>query len=231
MTGSMALTPTVLRQHPIPGPEEQGDKEARGRVLVVAGSLEVPGAALLAATAVLRAGAGKVQLAVPAAIAMPLAVAIPEARVFSMQETPAGGIDPSQAERLVAHARDCQAILVGPGMMDHEAVAKLTAALLREAEHAPIVLDAAALAGLPQGTAELGTAELGAAELRQTQERVVITPHPGEMARLLDRDVAEIEADPLTHAQEAANRFGVVAVLKFARTHIVSRQSAAFHLD
>src|SRR3954451_1765278 len=221
MTGSMALTPTVLRQHPIPGPEEQGDKEERGRVLVVAGSPEVPGAALLAANAVLRAGAGKVQLAVPAAIAVPLAVAIPEARVFSMQETPAGGIDPSQAERLVAHARDCRAILVGPGMMDHEAVAKLTAALLREAEHAPIVLDAAALAGLPQGAAGIG-----AAGLRQTQERVVITPHPGEMARLLDRDVAEIEADPLTHAWEAANRFGVVAVLKSARTHIVSRQNA-----
>ena len=53
-------------------------------MLVVAGSPEVPGAALLAATAALRVGAGKVQLAVPAAIALPLAVAIPEARVFSM---------------------------------------------------------------------------------------------------------------------------------------------------
>src|ERR1043165_2533285 len=119
MTGSPALTPSVLREHPLPRPQEQGDKEERGRVLVVAGSPEVPGAALLAANAVLRAGAGKVQLAVPPLLAGPLAVAIPEARIFSMQETPAGGIDPAQAERLIAHARDCRAILVGPGMMDH----------------------------------------------------------------------------------------------------------------
>src|SRR4051795_4541339 len=173
MIGSAELTPAVLRQHPIPGPEEQGDKEARGRVLVVAGSLEVPGAALLAATAVLRAGAGKVQLAVPASIAAPLAVAIPEARIFSMQETPAGGIDPGQAERLIAHARDCRAILVGPGMMDYKAAATLTEALLRGAEHAAIVLDAAALAGLSQSVDHQG-----GSGLRRKAERVVITPHP-----------------------------------------------------
>src|SRR3954452_12704240 len=97
MTGSAALTPAVLRRYPIPGPDEQGDKEERGRVLVVAGSPEVPGAALLAATAALRAGAGKVQVAAPAAIALPLAVAMPEARIFSMEGTPAGGIDPGEA--------------------------------------------------------------------------------------------------------------------------------------
>jgi hydroxyethylthiazole kinase-like uncharacterized protein yjeF len=221
MTGSVALTPTVLRQHPIPAPEEQGDKEERGRVLVIAGSPEMPGAALLAATAVLRAGAGKVQLAVTASIAAPLAVGIPEARVLWMVETPAGGVDPDQAERLIAHARNCRAILVGPGMMDHEAAAILTVALLRETEHASIVLDAAALAGLSQG----------AAELRQKAERVVITPHPGEMARLLDTDVAEITADPLASARQAANQFGVVAVLKSARTHIVGRHGQPFHLD
>jgi ADP-dependent NAD(P)H-hydrate dehydratase len=221
MTGSAALTHELLRQHPIPGPQEQGDKEDRGRVLVVAGSPEVPGAALLAATAVLRAGAGKVQLAVSSSVAAPLAVAIPEARVFAMRETATGGIDPGEAKRLIAHARDCRALLVGPGMMDHEAAAALTAALLREAGHASTVLDAAALAGLSQREAGL----------REKAERVVITPHPGEMARLLDTDIATIEADPLAHAREAANRFGVVAVLKSARTHIVGRDGAAFHLD
>src|SRR3954463_8299272 len=210
MTGSAALTPAVLRRHPIPGPQAQGDKEERGRVLVVGGSPEVPGAALPAATAALRVGAGKVQLAVPAAIAVPLAVAMPEARVFAMQETPAGGIDPGEAELLVGHARDCRAILAGPGMMDHEAAAALVTALLREARHAPIVLDAAALAGLSQ-----------------KEERAVITPHPGEMARLLDTEIAEIEADPLASARLAASRFGVIAMLKSARTHIVGRDGEA----
>ena len=106
-------------------------------------------------------------------------------------------------------------------MMDYEAAAALAAALLREAGHLPIVLDAAALAGLSQVRVEL----------RGQEERAVITPHPGEMARLLDIDVADIEADPLASARQAANRFGVVAVLKSARTHIVSRDGEAFHLD
>src|SRR3954464_8704819 len=113
MTGSVALTPGVLQRNPIPGPREQGDKEDRGRVLVVAGSPEVPGAALLAATTVLRAGAGKVQLWFPAAIAPPLAVAIPEARIFAMRETPEGGIDPDQAERLGARIPDVRGTPLG----------------------------------------------------------------------------------------------------------------------
>src|SRR3954454_928134 len=162
MTGSAALTPAVLRRHPIPGPQAQGDQEDRGRVLVVGGTPEVPGAALLAATAALRVGAGKVQLAVPAAIALPLAVAMPEARVFSMQASPAGGIDPDQAELLAARARDCRAILAGPGMMDHEAPATLIAGLLRKAGQPPVVLDAAALAGLSQSGVDHGAADHGA---------------------------------------------------------------------
>src|SRR5689334_7042566 len=186
MTGSAELTPAGLWRSPISVHEEQGDKEERGRVLVVAGSPEVPGAALLAATAALRTGAGKVQLAVPAAIALPLAVAMPEARVFSMQATPAGGIDPGETARLVGHGRECRAILAGPGMMDHEAAAALAGALLRDAAHVPIVLDAAALAGLSQSGADRGGADRGVAEPRRQEMRAVITPHPGEMARLLD---------------------------------------------
>jgi ADP-dependent NAD(P)H-hydrate dehydratase len=145
---------------------------------------------------------------------------MPEARVFAMKETPAGGIDPGAAGRLAERARDCRAILAGPGMMDHEAAAALIAALLREAGHVPIVLDAAALAGLSQARAGQGAAE-----------RAVITPHPGEMARLLDTGIADIEADPLAAARQAAERFGVIAVLKSARTHIVCRNGEAFHLD
>jgi len=76
MTGSVMLTPAVLRQHPIPGPEEQGDKEARGRVLVVAGSPEVPGAALLAATAALAPGLHALALAGTATVTTVTLVAL-----------------------------------------------------------------------------------------------------------------------------------------------------------
>ncbi|MFC7544586.1 NAD(P)H-hydrate dehydratase [Siccirubricoccus deserti] len=74
-------------RHALPEPEG-GDKEGRGRVLVVGGSLEVPGGMLLAGTAALRVGAGKLQMATCRSIAPHLALAVPEARVFGVAETP-----------------------------------------------------------------------------------------------------------------------------------------------
>src|SRR5690606_32976141 len=76
-----------LRRMPLPEPDAGGDKEDRGRLVIVGGGRELPGPLLLAGTAALRAGAGKVQLAAPASLAIPLGVAFPEARVFSLPET------------------------------------------------------------------------------------------------------------------------------------------------
>ena len=77
------LTADLLRSMPLPKPEE-GSKDERGSVLVIAGSVEVPGAALLAATAALRAGAGKLQVATVKSAAMHLAMAVPEAMVIGL---------------------------------------------------------------------------------------------------------------------------------------------------
>jgi len=73
------LTPATLAHWPVPKPGEDADKEDRGHVLIVAGSVEMPDAALLAAVAALRAGAGKLTIAAPAGIALGLAFAVPEA--------------------------------------------------------------------------------------------------------------------------------------------------------
>ena len=82
------LTPALLRRHPLPEPDGSGDKNDHGRALVVAGSPQVPGAALLAAEAALRAGAGKVALAVPRAAVVATGLAIPEARVMAADLRP-----------------------------------------------------------------------------------------------------------------------------------------------
>src|SRR4051794_14935483 len=86
------LTPTVLRHWRLPEPSDDADKEGRGRVLVVAGSVELPGTALLAATAALRAGAGKLRIATVDSIAPHVGIAVPEARVFALPQTQAGGV-------------------------------------------------------------------------------------------------------------------------------------------
>src|SRR3954471_21593210 len=94
------VTPALLRRWPLPQPNPDADKEARGRVLVVGGTRETPGAVLLAATAALRAGAGKLQIAVGASSALPLALAIPEARVFGLADAADGAIAPAAAPAL-----------------------------------------------------------------------------------------------------------------------------------
>ena len=76
------LTDAVLRERGMTEPEADADKEGRGNVLVIAGSREVPGAALLTATAALRAGAGRLTIATPASVSMAIAIAMPEARVI-----------------------------------------------------------------------------------------------------------------------------------------------------
>src|SRR3982751_5116366 len=86
---TLALDEAALRGWPLPQ-ANGGDKEARGRVLIVAGSSEIPGAAVLAATAALRAGAGKVTIATPASIAQRMAFAVPESRVVPLESGRAG---------------------------------------------------------------------------------------------------------------------------------------------
>src|SRR5437764_8058691 len=93
------VTPDFLRAHPLPRHEHDGDKQARGRVLVIAGSTEVPGAALLAGLGALRAGAGVLQIATCRTAAPHLGIAMPEAMVVGCRETAAGGIDPADAPR------------------------------------------------------------------------------------------------------------------------------------
>lgn len=212
------VTGDLLRGMPLPRPGQDGDKEERGRVLVIGGSREVPGAALLAGVAALRAGAGKLQIATNRSIAPSLALAVPEALVAGLPETAAGGIAPGAAEDLLRRVARCDAVLIGPGMMDEEAVAALTARLLSEAPATAFVLDAGALIELARLQEPL----------RRHGGRVVATPHAGEMAALLGVSREAVIADPLGTARQAAAMLQVVVVLKGGRTHIVTPQGAAW---
>ncbi len=205
-----ALDWAWMRAHPLPMPGD-GGKEERGRVLVVGGELAMAGAVRLAGEAALRAGAGKLQLGVAADAAVALAVAVPEARVFSLAQTTEGRPMAQGAQVLAEPVESCDALLIGPGMMrDDEGLART---LLTLAPRQPIVLDAGALNAVAEGPPCPGG--------------LVLTPHSGEMAKLLDREKAEIEADPLAAGREAAERFGAVVVVKGARTHVVGPDGAA----
>lgn len=218
MSGAADITEELLRGMPLPQPGEDGDKDRRGQVMVVAGSTEVPGAALLAGIAALRAGAGKLQMATARSVAVPLGLAVPEALVIGLPETPDGGIAPKAAAELAERSRRCGAVLVGPGMSNGTESAALTGALLDGLDGPALVLDAAALKGLADSRERL----------HRHAGRTVITPHAGEMASLLGIGRDAVAADPRAAARRAASLLQVVVVMKGPCTEIVTPQGEAW---
>jgi ADP-dependent NAD(P)H-hydrate dehydratase len=211
------VTPALLRAHALPRHEQAGDKKVRGSALVIAGSVEVPGAALLAGLGVLRAGAGVLRIATCRSNAAQLGIAMPEAMILGCRETPSGGIDPSESVRLAELAADDDTVLIGPGMMDDPAVAEFTSELLRRLEGPTYTLDAAAFTTLKQHDAALP----------RHSGKIVLTPHSGEMAAFLKASREEIDRDPLTAAHRVADTLDAVVAMKGASTYVVSPDGAA----
>lgn len=210
------LTPALLRGWSLPQPDKGGDKEERGRVLIVGGATEMPGAIILAATAALRAGAGKLQIATCRSIAQLVAAAVPEARVFHLPETKAGDIAASAAAVIAEHANQVQAVLIGPGMVEETAVVRLMRALLPRLISPTLILDAASLACAKDDAQKA---------LHKFHGKVVLTPHAGEMASLMGIDKELILQDPLKIARRAASELRAVIALKGAETFIAAPQT------
>ncbi|GAB2507723.1 NAD(P)H-hydrate dehydratase [Lysobacter humi (ex Lee et al. 2017)] len=205
-----AIDAAWLRRHPLPAPDHEGDKRARGQVLVVAGAGEMPGAAVLCAVGCLRAGAGRLQVATTAAAAPLVASAVPEARVIALPETRGGALAKAAQARLDALAADADAVVVGPGLLDADVTARMLAGWLAALPAIPAIVDAAALCAL----AHRGPGAGGDATL-------ILTPHAGEAARLLGRPREAIEADRLGAAHEIVWRFGAICVMKGATSYVV----------
>lgn len=217
----LLITPALLRRWPLPQPDVGGDKEERGRVLIVGGAAEMPGAVILAATAALRAGAGKLQIATSRSIMQAVAAAVPEARVFSLPETRAGAIATSAAAEIAERANETQAVLIGPGMIDEKAVSRLMKELLPRIEGVTAILDAAALScfeGSPQLLAKLSC-------------KAVLTPHAGEMAKLLGISKDAITREPLMIARHAATDLCAVVALKGAETFIAAHHHSTAYCN
>ncbi|MEI7037694.1 NAD(P)H-hydrate dehydratase [Fulvimonas yonginensis] len=197
------LTARLLRGMPLPDPD--GGKEARGRVLVIGGSSRVPGAALLAGTAALRSGAGKLQVATAQDVALPFAVALPEALVLGLPVDARGGIVRGNAALDDALA-GADAVLVGPGMSPAPATTTLVQRIIRHAT-GTLVIDAGALS--PDLRARPGAP-------------YVLTPHAGEMAKLSGLEKSRVQREPQELALAFARRTRSVLVLKGATTWIAS---------
>jgi len=210
------LDAELLRRFPLPE-VGSGDKDARGSIMIVAGSRDVPGAALLTAVAAMRAGAGRLQIATVASAAPQLAFAMPEAMVTGMEEAADGGFAAACIEELGERAAKADAVIAGPGLQSNQACAALAAALLGNGNK--VALDAALLHALPARTDAAKRAEVPP----------VLLPHAGEMASLLGCDEDEVEADPLAAGRRCADRYDAVTLIKGTQSHVVAPDGRAFH--
>lgn len=199
------------------------NKGTHGQVLVVGGCSDYSGAPALSAAAAYRVGAGLVTLAVPPAIQPVVAAHLREATYLTMPGS-RGSLSPEALPRIcewITSARERHGLLVGPGMGQSEPARDFLAGLLAHFEghglHARPVLDADGLnlaANLPDWPARL-------------PRPAILTPHPGEMARLTGLSVTEVQADRIRCALRYAAVWGHVVVLKGAHTVVAAPNDMA----
>jgi NAD(P)H-hydrate epimerase len=199
---------------PRPAESNKGDY---GHVLVVGGSVGKAGAAAMAGMSALRAGAGLATVATPKSVLSTVAGFHPEVMTEPLPETGEGTIAASAAERIRALSKGKSVLAIGPGISRVAETAALVRALVRESK-LPIVLDADGLNAF----------EGYAGELSGKGRLLVITPHPGEMARLARCSTADVQKDRLGVARRFAREHDVIVVLKGYRTLVVQPDGEAW---
>ena len=220
MSSVQPIDAELLRSIPLPCPEQHTDKDSRGKVLVAGGSAMSAGAVSLCGLAALRAGAGKVLLAVPQPLSLAIAVNFPEAGVKGFAVTTKGHPTPRKAsEQIGALVSEADAFLLGPGLSDEASAQKLARALLQSIAGTPCVVDAMCVTGL-WDQQRLMSRHGG---------KLVITPHPGEMAALTGLSKEHINKEPIRVAEEVARRLQCIVVLKGSATVIAQPDGPTYH--
>lgn len=186
-------------------------KGTRGHLLVLAGSTGKTGAATLAAIAAIRAGAGLVTVGVPRSLNTILECKLTEAMTVPLPETSQGSLSLAAEEEIRGLMEGKTALAIGPGLSTHEETVALVRRLVA-GNPLPMVIDADGLTAMAPEPGILGDA----------RARTVLTPHPGEMARLCGMKVPEVQADRVDIAGRFAASHGCHLVLKGAGTIIAA---------
>lgn len=200
----MEIVTKISRLPPRPADANKG---TFGKVLVVAGSRGMAGAAVLAGTAALRAGAGLVRIGVPVDIQTTVAAGHPCYTTWALTQDDKGRLHHTAADSILKRAWKYDVLALGPGLGQSEELSRLVPSLLDGLEM-PIVLDA-------DGLNAMGTFLPTMSEPKGPR---IFTPHPGEFARLLGCDIPTVQNDREGLAEEFAHRHKIVLVLKGHKT-------------
>jgi hydroxyethylthiazole kinase-like uncharacterized protein yjeF len=201
----------------LPRRRPDGHKGTFGAALIIAGSQNFSGAAVLAGMAAVRSGCGLIRIAVPAGIADIVSSEVVEAVKIPLPQTETETLSPAAIENLLELAGDAQAVAIGPGIGTDRRTQKLELSFLAEVEK-PTLIDADGINNL--------TGRL--ALLSRAKPPLVLTPHPGEFGRLTGLKPSEVNADRVGVSRKFATQRKVVLVLKGASTVVAAPDGRVF---
>lgn len=208
----------LLSDHPLPLVVD-GDKDSKGRVLVVAGSRRTPGAALLCATAAMRSGAGRSRIVCVDSLAIPLGIAMPEAMVIGLAEAHDGGFAKAAAGEIARQAEKADVVVAGPGLARAQTCGAIAEAL--EKPGTQLVLDAAILHSLQPPVQDAS----------RSGPPPILLPHAGELASMLDCAQQAVEQDPVGCGLQAAERYRAVVLVKGVVSHVITPEKQVWTFE
>jgi len=192
-------------------------KGSFGKVLILAGSVGMTGAAYLASEAAMRSGTGIVILGIPRSLNQIMEVKLTEVITLPLAETKKQSLGEDAEETILKLIKDFSVLGIGPGISRELETQRLVRKII-EKSNIPLVIDADAIFALSKDTSIL----------KKVKAPLVITPHPGEMAKLINKDIDYILDNRLDIAREIAQEFGIIVVLKGARTIVANREGEIY---
>lgn len=195
-----------LPKHP-----EDSNKSDYGRVLVLAGSIGMTGATYLCAQSALKSGSGLVICGIPKSLNQIMEIKLTETMTLPLPETKDYSLSLKAKNKILDFSKKCDSIAIGPGLGQNKETQKLVKGLILKIEK-PIVLDADGINAL-NGDIKI---------FKKRKNRTVLTPHPGEMSRLIKKDIKYIQQSRENIAKSVAKTTGTVVCLKGHRTVVAS---------
>ena len=187
----------------LPKRERDSNKGSFGKAIIIAGSKKMAGAGIMATASSLRVGCGKTAIATIADVIGAYNIKIPEAIAIPLASTENGNISKDDIPLIKKEAENCSCVAVGPGMGKNESTRDIVLELLK-IEGLKLIIDADGLNSLKDHLSSL----------KNAKAQVAITPHPGEMARLVDKTVQEVLANRIDVCAEFSKEYNVITLLK-----------------
>jgi len=201
----------------IPERREDSNKGDFGRVLVIAGSKGMTGAAYLTSQAALVSGSGLVTCGIPESLNSIMEIKLTEVMTLPLPDAEGSYLSTKAKSKIIKFSRQCDCIAIGPGLGTHKETCTLVKELLESIDR-PIVLDADGINAL-DGKSKL---------LSKRKASTVITPHPGELAALMNKVISDVQENRLEMAKSVAETTGAIVCLKGHRTVVASPEGLTY---